>query len=63
MATKESQYEHNKSVIEFMKMARALNPAVYYVIMQKYPVVNSKKWRRIRDTEITFSELGDARDE
>lgn len=54
-----ARYEHNKRVNDFLKEARSKDPKKFYDVLRRNPVVNSKKWKRIRNTEVPFSALGD----
>lgn len=60
MENKQSaRHEHNKRVNDFLREARDKDPKRFYDVLKRNPVVNSKKWKQIREREVPFSALGD----
>jgi len=45
--------EHNQEVQEFLKKAKADDPDRFKEVCDKYPVLTAKKWKAIRQREIT----------
>lgn len=54
-----ARHEHNKRVNEFLREAREQDPKKFYDVLRRNPVVNSKKWKQIREREVPFSALGE----
>ena len=50
---------HNKIVNEFFKNCKSKSPEAYEETCEKYPVLSSYQWQRIREREIPFAVLAD----
>lgn len=53
-----NNYDHNREVTEFLKLAKKQDPDKYQKTMEKYPVINRRKFIQIQKFERSFSNIG-----
>ena len=49
--------KHNQAVNEFMRSCQRKDPQRYEEVCERYPVLSSYQWRRVREQEIPFASL------